>query len=426
MDGEIFIDNKFKKGTILIENDRIKKIFFTNKIKKEDLSGYFLIDASNCYVSYGFLDPHVHFRTPGQEYKEDWESGGKAAIKGGYTFVIDMPNNIPPATDEETLLIKNDLAKKSKINYGFYIGLTDENAKNIKKIYNNLKKSVPIFGVKVFLGSSTGDLLIKNEESIKHSLKSGMINLFHCEDETVLQNFKNIPYNSVYDHNDIRPPVSEVSAFKKIIKQATDLKDKAKIYICHISSEELLKITKQYRKKGFTIYNEVTPHHLYFSLSDIPKSNIYKVNPPIRNEKNVSYLRNNFNKSSFDIIGTDHAPHLLSEKNSNNPPSGLPGLEYSFYALYSLYEKNIISLKKIFSYLTSGYKIFDIKKRGEIKVGNFADITIIRKDLHTIRAEDNQTKADFCPYDNLSVFAFVDTVIVNGNILLRNNNFIDL
>ncbi len=424
IDGELFINGKFKKGSIFIENNKIKRVV-QKKVDRERLSGYYVIDAADCYVSYGFIDPHVHFRTPGQEYKEDWESGSKAAIKGGYTFVIDMPNNSPPAIDEETLTSKNDRALKTKINYGFYIGLTDENAKNIKNIYNRLKNKIPIYGVKVFLGSSTGSLLIKDLKSINLSLKTGLINLFHCEDEEVLSEYKHIKYDSVLDHNDIRPPAAEISAFKKIIKQSLNIKNKARIYICHVSSENLLRMIKRYKNRGFNIINEVTPHHLYFNLSNIEKSNVFKVNPPIRDKKNVDYLRERFNKSDFDIIGTDHAPHLLKEKNSGNPPSGLPGLEYAFYALHYLYEKNVLSVKKIFSLLTSGYKIFNIKKRGEIKPGNFADLTIVKKQVFTIRTEDNKTKADFCPYEGLITNATIDTVIVNGKILLKNNEFIE-
>jgi len=433
--GELFIDNKFINGNIVIKNGKIKNIILNKKLDIDKFEGYRIIDAKDCYVSYGFLDPHVHFRTPGQEYKEDWESGIRAAIKGGYTFVIDMPNNTPPATNEAVLLQKNELAKNSKVNYGFYIGLTDENSKDIKKIYNNLKKRVPIYGIKVFLGSSTGSLLVKNSESIKDGLKSGLINLYHCEDEEVLLDFAKIPYNDIKDHSTKRPPIAEVSSFKKIIDSAKDLKDKAKIYICHISSEELLKATEESKNLGFKIVAEVTPHHLFFSLEELldlewidkknkNNFNIFKVNPPIREKSSVGSLRKGFNEGVFDIMGTDHAPHLLKEKLSDNPPSGLPGLEYSFYALYSLFEKNELSLTKIFYTLTNGYKIFNIKKRGVLKKGNYADITIINKKKFCINSKNNQTKADFCPYEELSTNTTIDTVIVGGKIVLLDNKFI--
>jgi len=423
INGEVFINKRFRKVQILIEDKKIKRVIY-RKLNEDDLKGYFLIDAQDSYVSAGFIDPHVHFRCPGQEHKEDWNTGTRAAIKGGFTFVMDMPNNIPSATNYNILYQKNNLAKLTNINYGFYLGLSDTNSGNIKKIFNFCKKKVPLYGIKVFLGSSTGDLLVKNEQSIKYSLNTGEINLFHCEDENTLARYKHIQYNSVSDHNAIRPPESEIEGIKRIIRQAKAIKSKAKIYICHISSAKQLKYLKKLRKLGYNIINEVTPHHLFFSLSNIEQSNIFKVNPPIREESDVKYLRRNFNKGFFDVIGTDHAPHKFEEKNSPTPPSGFPGLETAFYALYNLYEQKILSLNKIFELFTSGYKIFGIKKRGEIKKGNFADITIIKKIPNTFKAEKSETKADFSCYDNLKTNCKIDTVIINGKIVLKDSEFL--
>lgn len=423
INGILYYNNKFITGSILIKNNKIKNVVF-NKLDNEKLKEYQIIDAANSYVSYGFIDPHVHFRCPGHEYKEDWDTGSKAAIKGGYTFVIDMPNNLPSAKNYEIIKLKNKYAKKTMINYGFYIGLTDDNAKSIKKIYKKLKnKNIPIFGIKIFLGSSTGDLLIKKEKSIFYSLKTNLINLFHCEDEEVLNNYKSLEYNSIYDHEKIRPVDAEVNGIKKIIKVNKKNK-KSKIYICHLSSKKGANLIKKLREKGYKIISEITPHHLYFYLQKIIDSNIYKVNPPIRNLEDVLELRNKFNKGFFQIIGTDHAPHLLKEKESNNPPSGFPGLESAFYALYNLYEQDIISLKMIFKLLTNGYKIFNIKKRGKLKKNNFADITIIKKEKNIFKAKETYTKADFSPYDGLETNCKVDTVIINGKILLRNGVFL--
>ena len=318
VNGTLFYKNKFVSGNILITGKKIKKIIL-GYIYLDKLKEYKIIDAKDCYVSYGFIDPHVHFRCPGQEYKEDWQSGSKAAIKGGYTFVIDMPNNNPSAINVKTLVNKNKIAKDTPIHYGFYIGLTDNNAKKVKKIYNTLKqKKIPIFGIKVFLGSSTGDLLVSKRRSIFQSLNTPMINLFNCEDQPVLNKYNSLKYNSIFDHNNKRPPEAEVSGIKKIIKASKQIKNKAKIYICHVTSEKEIKIIKKYRKIGFNIIAEITPHHLFFDLSNIKKSNIYKVNPPIRPARDVNEIRKQFNKGFFQIIGTDHAPHLKKEKES--PP----------------------------------------------------------------------------------------------------------
>lgn len=424
INGLLFINNKFVKGNIIIEGDKIKNVI-PGKLQDFDLSNHYVIEANGSYVSYGFFDPHVHFRTPGTEYKEDWESGANAAIKGGYTFVVDMPNNNPPAVDLQTLELKNELASKSPINYGFYIGLTTENYKNIKHIFKQCKiRNIPVYGVKVFLGSSTGNLLVKAAEAIKYSLNTSLINLFHCEDEETLELLDKGKYSSLEEHEATRPYTAEVNGIKKIIKIARTIKNRANIYICHVSSEQGVKLINKYRKKGFNILSEITPHHLFFSLEEIENSPIYKVNPPIRHLDDVLSLRKSFNKGYFQIIGTDHAPHLYKEKISDNPPSGIPGIESSFYALYSLYQNRQLSLKKIFTYLTSGYQLFNIKKRGLLKKGYYADITIINRESNIFKVENSASKADFSPYDKLETNAFIDTVIIGGKIYLKNGELI--
>ena len=419
INGLIFND-KFHKGTVLIRNKKIKKII-KGEITKEKIRNYKIIDAENCYVSFGFFDPHVHFRCPGYEYKEDWDTGSKAAVMGGYAFIVDMPNNNPSAVDVNTLLDKNNLAKKTKIHYGFYLGLTDSNAFKIKDIYKKLKSlKVPLLGIKVFLGSSTGNLLIADNNSIYRSLDTSLINLFHCEDQVTLDKYRQIKYSSVKDHNKYRPPEAEVNGIKRIIESAKKIKKKSKIYICHVSSKDQINVIERYRSNGFKIIAEVTPHHIFFNLSDIKNSNLFKVNPPIREKIDVDEVRNKFNNGFFQIIGTDHAPHLKKEKESKNPPSGFPGLESSFYALYNLYENKIISLENIFKLLTSGYKIFGIKNRGKIKKGNYADITIIKKKKNIFTSYKTFTKADFSPFDGLKTGCKIDTVIIDGEIILEN------
>lgn len=422
INGQIFNDN-FKNGAILIKDKKIKKVV-EGELLKSKIKDYKIIDADGGYVSYGFFDPHVHFRCPGYEYKEDWNTGTKAAIKGGYTFVADMPNNSPSATDVDTLIYKNNLAKNTKIHYGFYLGLTDNNVSKIMSIYKKLKSlKVPVLGIKVFLGSSTGDLLITDDNSISQSLDSSLLNLFHCEDQLTLNRYKNIRYKSVADHNKIRPPEAEVSGIKRIVKSAKKIKKRAKLYICHVSSKDEIIAIEKYRNEGFNIIAEVTPHHLFFNLQDIKKLNIFKVNPPIRDINDVNYIRKKFNSDFFQIIGTDHAPHLKKEKDSKNPPSGFPGLESSFYALYNLFERNIISLEKIFELLTSGYKIFNIKNRGNLKKGNYADVTIIKKEKNVFKAKNTFTKADFSPFDDLESSCKIHTVIIDGKIILENGEF---
>jgi dihydroorotase len=243
-------------------------------------------------------------------------------------------------------------------------------------------------------------------------------------DNKILKRYKDIKYKNIFDHENKRPVEAAVNGIKKIVK-ACNKNKKANIYICHVSGKDEIDVIKKYRKKGYKIIAEVTPHHLYFYFPKIMESNIYKVNPPIRQLEDVLEVRKQFNKGFFQVIGTDHAPHLLKEKESDNPPSGFPGLESAFYALYYLHEHNNLSLNKIFELLTSGYKIFKIKKRGELKKNNFADITIVKKEKNIFKAVETETKADFSPYDGLETNCKIDTVIVNGKIVLKNGEIQD-
>ncbi|HPK62404.1 MAG TPA: amidohydrolase family protein, partial [Spirochaetota bacterium] len=168
----------------------------------------------------------------------------------------------------------------------------------------------------------------------------------------------------------------------------------------------------------------VTPHHLFFHLSNIENSSVYKVNPPIREVEDVDYLRRAFNKGYFDLVGTDHAPHLLSEKKSNNPPSGFPGLETAFYALYNLYERKLLNLGMIFKMLTNGYKVFNIKKRGEIKKGYYADLTIIRKEPNTFDEKTAHTKAGFSPWNGLQTGVKIESVLLNGKLVYNDGKLL--
>ncbi|OHD38197.1 MAG: hypothetical protein A2015_09295 [Spirochaetes bacterium GWF1_31_7] len=418
----IFNNTTFQKGYILILNDIIEDVIWTDQYDLSHYSDYEKINCDEGFVSYGFIDPHVHFRTPGNEDKEDWDSGSRAAVKGGFTYVIDMPNNKPSAVDYNTIREKNEIAKKlSLVNYGFHIGLTDQNVFTIKDIISQLRNDkINIHGIKVFMGSSTGNLLVTTKEIIRQALNTGEIVLFHAENEEDIiasDNFENIE-----KHEQNRPAIAEKNAISKIMESISS-KQLSKVYICHLSSNIGLQTALQLRKSGITTYLEITPHHLYFSINDTDGSAFFKINPPIRNFNDVSALRDAFNSGVLDLIGTDHAPHLLVEKQQKNAPSGFPGLETAFYALYELSKRDVLSFDMIFKMLTNAYSIFNIKNRGEIKKGNFADLTIIKKNDYIFKSENSYTKAKFSPFENIKSDLIIDTVIISGKEMLINNKF---
>ena len=404
-----FINGNFIDTKILIDNDKIVEVLPSITIDSETA----VFDGQNAYVSYGFIDPHVHFRTPGAEIKEDWKSGSNAALAGGFTYVLDMPNNSPAAIDFNILQKKNEIAKKdSLVNFGFYLGLTENNCNQLTEILDNCQKAaIPIFGIKVFLGASTGSLLVKNLEAVEKAFATGLPVLFHGEENSLL---KDLPFTTLEQHEANRPTKAESEAIRKIKKAAEKYKETAKIYICHLSSEDGLDEALKMRNDGFNIYLEATPHHLALNLESIESSAIAKINPPIRHSKDTFSLQNALKNKQIDCIGTDHAPHLLEEKKSNNPPSGFPGLETAFFALNKLVSNKVTTLENIIEKLTSAYKIFNIKSHGNIEVGNYANLVLLQKKSTTFNAENAKTKAKFSPFNKITSDISIEHVFVNG------------
>ena len=404
-----FINGNFIDTKILIDNDKIVEV--SPAITADSETKVF--DGQNAYVSYGFIDPHVHFRTPGAEIKEDWKSGSSAALAGGFTYVLDMPNNSPAAIDFNILQKKNEIAKKdSLVNFGFYLGLTEDNCNQLTDILNNCQNAaIPVLGIKVFLGASTGSLLVKNLEAVEKAFATGLPVLFHGEENSLL---KDLPFTTLEQHEANRPTIAESEAIRKIKKAAEKYKEKAKIYICHLSSKDGLDEALKMRDEGFNIYLEATPHHLVLNLESIESSAIAKINPPIRHAKDTSALQNALKDKQIDCIGTDHAPHLLEEKKSDNPPSGFPGLETAFFALNKLVSNNVVALEEVIDKLTSAYKIFNIKSHGNIEVGNYANLVLLQKKSTTFNAENAKTKAKFSPFNKITSDISIEHVFVNG------------
>lgn len=408
-DIKAFINKKFIDTKILIDNEKIAEI--SPDIVPDSETAVF--NGNNAYVSYGFIDPHVHFRTPGAEVKENWDTGSSAALAGGFTYVIDMPNNTPPATNFDVLQMKAEIAKRdSHVNFGFYLGLTHDNCDKLENVINQCRKSeIPIYGIKVFLGASTGSLLVEDTAAIEKAFATGEPVLFHCEENSLL---KNAAFTTLEEHENNRPIKAETEAIRKIRKAAEKHKDTAKIYICHLSSEAGLNEALKMRNDGFNIYLEATPHHLTLNLESIESSPIAKVNPPIRHKNEMEALQNALKTGLIDCIGTDHAPHLQKDKDSDNPPSGFPGLETAFFALNTLVSEKIIALEQVIEKLTSAYSIFNIKSRGKIEVGNYADLVFMEQAPAFFYAKDAKTKAKFSPFDKIKSDISIKHVFISG------------
>lgn len=311
------------------------------------------IDARGLTIFPGLIDPHVHFRTPGMEHKEDWRTGAKAAIAGGYTTVFDMPNTLPPTTTAELLKSKKLLIDKQlreigiPLRYQLYFGADKNHLQEIPKIKNE------VIGIKVFMGCSTGNLVIDDDESLhavfELAAKNNLLVAVHAEDEARIKERKShFSAKSYSDHSHIRDIETAVIAVAKAIALAK--KYKVKLYILHASTSAELKLIRAAKREGLQVYAETTPHHLFLDETFYPVlQGKAVVNPPLRDAEQKSAVFAAILDGTIDTIGSDHAPHTKDEKNLayGQCPSGMPGIETTLPLLLEAYHCGLISLHKI-------------------------------------------------------------------------------
>ncbi len=364
----------------------------------------------------GLIDPHVHFRTPGAEHKENWESGAAAAIAGGVTTVFDMPNNTPSIIDEATLNTKIELVKNQLKNVDiplrnyFYLGATLDNLDEIEKCKDK------IIGVKIFMGASTGNLLVsKSEIQEKIFRKCAELNLVaavHAEDDELINQQKlKYPQPTIFDHGKIRFDTAAQSAVAKAIDLAQ--KTGAKLYILHTSTAKELELIKKAKQAGLTIYAEATPHHLFLDESayDILGTKA-QMNPPLRTKQDVSALWQAISQGTIDIVGTDHAPHTIEEKALSYPqsPSGVPGIETYLPLLLNAHNNGKISLEKIVELTRSNVqKIFNLPDNNDW-------VIVDLKKEKTIKNKDLKTKCSWSPFDSWKIKGWPIYTILNNKI----------
>lgn len=367
------------------------------------------------------LDPHVHFRTPGSEHKENWLTGSQTAIAGGYTTVFDMPNNTPAITNYELWSMKQEVIDKQlseidiPLNYYLYLGATPNNVDEIQKIKK--AKNQKIIGVKLFMGASTGDLLvdkIEDQEKIfRACAENDLVLAVHAEDETIIQeNKKSIKReNNVENHSLIRDRNAAIKAVSQAIQMAK--KYGTKLYICHVSTKEEIELIRQAKIDGVKVYAEVTPHHLFLSEDDYEcLGTLGQMNPPLRTKEDQTALWEAINDGTIDTIGTDHAPHTLEEKAKQYPnsPSGVPGLETTLPLLLNAHKEGKITLEKI-----TDLTHFNIQKIFNIPETN--DWTIVDLDLlKEVKIENLKTKCKWSPFAEMKLKGWPVATILNKKI----------
>ena len=423
LNGEIVV---FQNGVLRrahahigISNGRI------SKISSNTLHGKQEIDVTHLTVLPGVIDTQVHFREPGLTHKEDLESGTRSAALGGVTSVFEMPNTNPPTVSLSDLQAKFRLAKdRAWVNYAFYVGASHDNIGELA----TLEQTPGCSGIKIFMGSSFGSLLVDNESDLELILKNGTRRVIvHAEDELRLKERKSIATESktVTKHHIWRDPQTSLIATTKLLQVAR--KVGRKVHVLHVTTKEEVSLLE--KNKDIASF-EITPNHLSFVAPDCYErlGSLVQMNPPIRELEHQQALWKAVQNGSADIIGTDHAPHTKEEKSKEYPssPSGIPGVQTLVPVMLNHIHQGKLSLER-FVELTceNPRKVFGCQSKGRIEEGLDADFTLV--DLKKERIIENKWIASKCgwtPFDGMKVTGFPTHTIIDGKIIMQEDTLL--
>lgn len=391
-------------------------------ISKQPLKGDNIIDIKDNYVLSGFIDPHIHFRDPGLTQKEDFKSGSESAANGGFTTVIDMPNTIPKTNTYKALKEKINIAKSKSI-VNFELQAEPNDLKEMEK----MMELNPI-AFKVFMDLKTDEELneiFKNLSLLKDKTDYNGLVATHCEKKSIVESetkrLKEKTENNAIDYTYARPVKSEDESVKQAINLAKE--NNLKLHICHLSSSKSLEMAKN-ESNNMNISWEFTPHHLLLDNQAYNKyGTLIKTNPPLR-EKQDSVRISDLDETS--IIGTDHAPHTLDDKNKGvwNSSPGIPNLETVVPLLLTEVNKGNISLELIPKILSeNAAKVYNLKNKGRIDIGYDGDFTVIDlKQKGTFNIDEFKTKAEYSPFDGWNYCGKAVMTIVKGKIVMNEIN----
>lgn len=423
---EIINRNQRIVKDVLINNHRIEKI--ENQI--DERARAHEIDGTGLILIPGIIDDQVHFREPGLTHKADIASESRAAVAGGVTSFMEMPNTTPTTTTQAHLSSKYSIASQNAFcNYSFFMGVTNENYDEVMK--TNLHN---VCGLKIFMGSSTGNMLVDDPQILeKIFANTPMLIATHCEDENIIKNnledFKNKFGDKLtaLHHPLIRNEEGCFLSSSKAIELAK--KHNTRLHILHISTEDEIKLFRNdipLSEKKITA--EVCVHHLYFSSDDYEKNgNLIKCNPAIKDPKHKKALFDALLDDHMDIIATDHAPHTFEEKSTNylNAPSGLPLVQHSINIMLDFYHKGHITLEKIVEKMCHApAQCFKIEDRGYIDEGYYADLVILDVNKEWMVSKENiHYKCQWSPFENISFKGQVLHTFVNGETVYKDGIF---
>ncbi|MBI5229040.1 dihydroorotase [Candidatus Micrarchaeota archaeon] len=419
---ELALDN-----CMLLEGDKLvlkQVVINSGKISEinevgEQRQGVEFIYCNGNVLLPGLIDAHVHFRVPGGEHKEDWISGSKAALAGGITTVVDMPNTSPSCTTQALLNEKKKIAERDGLcNSFFHFGASNNNAIELEQVHG-------IISFKIFLGSSTGDLLVTDEEKLKKIFSTAkernMVVAVHAEDEEIIQKnikkAKELGWNHAKYHSSIRDNEAEFKSIEKALSLQSEIGNR--LHVCHVSTKEGIELIRKAKQDEQAVTCEVTPHHLFLDESATEElGNFAKMNPSLKSKRDVEALWKGVRDGTADLIATDHAPHTLAEKEKNywEAPSGVPGCETLLPLLLNAVNEGKIGLKHIIELCCENpAKLYGLKGKGFIKEGMDADLVLVDLKKEIIIENGNLfTKCNWSPFSGWSLKGVAEKVFVQG------------
>ena len=424
--GYIVNEGRVFNGNIVIEDGNIIEV----TKQQPEASFDETIDASGCYVLPGVIDDHVHFREPGLTAKADIESESRAAAAGGVTSYFDMPNCVPQTTTVEALEEKYALAaKKSHVNYAFFYGVTNDNAESLSKLDGH---RIP--GVKLFMGSSTGNMLVDKLEALERVFKNCKLPLMaHCEDTDIInRNMANAQEAWGEDppvalHAMIRSEEACLSSTQKAVALAK--KYGTRLHVAHISTAEELEMLSPYSTDHDSITTKITAEacvgHLFFTQLDHERlGSRIKVNPSIKTPVDQYMLRQALTDGRIAVIGTDHAPHLLDQKEGGcaKAASGMPMIQFSLVTMLELVDEGVLTIARMVELMCHNpARLFGVEHRGFLRKGCRADIVIIRpKCPWTVTRDNILSKCGWSPMEGHGYQWKVERTLCNGQTVYAN------
>ena len=403
------------RTSVLIENERIASIDSAPHTRADET-----IDAAGLYLLPGVIDDQVHFRDPGLTHKEDLHTGSRACAKGGVTTFLEMPNTQPATVSVARLEEKLALAAtRSLVNYGFYIGATPHNVAE-------LKAATRTPGIKIFIGSSTGDLLVDEQDALERIFAETTLPICaHCEDESTIRanSARLAPLRDVRQHSQVR----DVEAAVRATRRALDLsrRHNHRFHVLHVSTAAEVPIIAEHRGIATA---EVCPHHLFFNIDDYPRlGTLAQMNPSLKTRDDNEALWNALLSGAIQVVATDHAPHTLAEKERPYPesPSGVPAVENSLALMLDQVNRGRCTIAQVVSWMCEApARVWDIVGKGRIEVGYDADLVLVdMQKIDEVRNERQVTRSGWSPWHGTKLQGWPVRTWVMGHEVYRNGQF---